>query len=135
MLDEDGPSRVIHPVAVDGIEGHKAHLCKNARAACEEASSTLVSSSIGWAFTHHEQDYHGMLKFATDTWTSPNHRAYMALVVYFVEEGETEAKPTSALLNIVEVAESHTGDNLAEVFRDVLEEFGIKEKVSSLLLR
>jgi hypothetical protein len=34
------------------------------------------------------------------------------------------------LLDLVEVAKSHSGVNLAEVFAKVLEEFGIKDKVS-----
>jgi hypothetical protein len=35
----------------------------------------------------------------------------------------------SMLLDLVEVPRSHTGANLAIVFADVLETFGIKEKV------
>ena len=33
------------------------------------------------------------------------------------------------LLDLVEVAESHLGENLATAFATVLEEFGISEKV------
>ena len=43
---------------------------------------------------------------------------------------EREGKPISFLLDILEVAESHTGQTLAREFEGVLEEFGIKEKVS-----
>ena len=39
----------------------------------------------------------------------------------------------SMLLDLVEVAKSHSGVNLAEAFANVLEEFGIKDKVSSRL--
>jgi hypothetical protein len=34
------------------------------------------------------------------------------------------------LLDVVEVPHSHSGLNLAKAFRDILEEFGISEKVS-----
>lgn len=38
------------------------------------------------------------------------------------------------LLDLVEVAKSHTGVNLAEAFRNVLQDFGIQDKVSLMLL-
>jgi hypothetical protein len=65
------------------------------------------------------------LNFATDTWTSPNHKAYVAFTVHF----EHETDPVSMLLDLVEVAKSHLGKNLAAAFAQVLEEFGISDKV------
>ena len=65
------------------------------------------------------------MNFATDMWTSPNHKAYVAFTVHFAHEGA----PVSILLNLVEVAESHLGENLAAAFAKVLEEFGISDKV------
>ena len=65
------------------------------------------------------------MNFATDTWTSPNHKAYTAITVHFEHEGV----PISMLLDLVEVAKSHSGVNLAEAFAEVLEEFGIVDKV------
>ena len=65
------------------------------------------------------------MNFATDTWTSPNHKVYVAFTVHFSHEGA----PISILLNLVEVAESHSGENLAAAFAKVLEEFGISDKV------
>lgn len=67
-----------------------------------------------------------MLNFATDAWTSPNHKAYVAITVHFEHKGT----PISMLLDLVEVAMSHSGINLAEAFAKVLEEFGIEDKVS-----
>lgn len=49
----------------------------------------------------------------------------MAFTVHFVHEGD----PVSMLLDLVEVAKSHSGENLAAVFAKVLEEFGISDKV------
>jgi hypothetical protein len=37
------------------------------------------------------------------------------------------------LLDLVEVARSHSGANLAAAFAEVLEEFGISDKVRGLL--
>ncbi|KAI1793035.1 hypothetical protein LXA43DRAFT_886392, partial [Ganoderma leucocontextum] len=75
---------------------------------------------------HVLQNYEGALHFATDAWTSPNHRAFVAVTVHF----EVEGKPVSFLLDLVEVACSHTGVNLAAAFAKILQEFGIEHKVS-----
>ena len=74
--------------------------------------------------------YDGRLSFATDAWTSPNHRAYVAITVHLEYDGE----PISLLLDIVEVAKSHTGVNLAAAFAMILEDYGISDKVKLLML-
>ena len=43
---------------------------------------------------------------------------------------EQDGKPLSMLLDIVEVASSHSGVNLAEEFAKILNDFGISNKVS-----
>ena len=72
------------------------------------------------------QDYDGTLSFRTDAWTSPNNKAYVAVTVHFEQNGE----PMCLLLDIVQVAKSHMGFNLALAFANILEEFGISKKVS-----
>ena len=72
------------------------------------------------------QEYDGTLSFGTDAWTLPNHKAYVAVMVHFEKNGVL----ISMLLDVVEVAHSHTGVNLAEAFMQVLDEFGIADKVS-----
>ena len=72
------------------------------------------------------QEYEGAINFATDAWTSPNHKAYVAFTIHFEHEGT----PIMMLLDLVELAESYSGVNLANAFVKVLEEFGIKDKVS-----
>ena len=74
------------------------------------------------------QERLGALSFATDAWTSPNHKAYVAVTVHF----ENEGVPMAMLLNIVELARSHSGFNLAAAFAKILEDFGISDKVSHL---
>jgi hypothetical protein len=74
----------------------------------------------------YRQEYEGNLNFATDTWTSPNHKAYMAVTVHFEKDGE----PVCMILDIVEVAMAHSGVNLVTAFADILHEFGIANKVS-----
>ena len=41
--------------------------------------------------------------------------------------------PVSMLLDLVEVAKSHSGENFAVAFAEVLEEFGISNKVQAKL--
>ena len=67
------------------------------------------------------------MNFTTDAWTSPNNKSYVALTVHF----ENEGVPVSMLLDLVEVARSHSGVNLAKAFAKILEDFGISDKVSS----
>jgi hypothetical protein len=66
------------------------------------------------------------LSFATDGWTSTNHKAYIAIMVHMEKDG----KPFCFLLDIVELATSHSGINLAQAFKDMLTEFGVEHKVS-----
>jgi hypothetical protein len=76
----------------------------------------------------HCQNAAGALNFATDTWTSLNHRSYVAVTVHFKKDGV----PICMILDIVEVAMSHSGVNLAAAFAQILEEFGVSDKVSFL---
>ena len=71
------------------------------------------------------KEYDGRLSFATDAWTSPNQRAYVAITVHLEHKGE----PISLLLDLVEVAKSHTGENLAAAFAKIMEDYAITEKV------
>jgi hypothetical protein len=71
------------------------------------------------------------LSFATDAWTSPNHKAFIAFTVHL----EYNRELLEMLLDIVEVPKSHTGSNLALMFTKVLREFGIGDKVRTRYTR
>ena len=53
----------------------------------------------------------------------------MAFMTHFEHEGN----PMSMLLDLVEVPKSHLGENLAVAFAEVLEAFGISDKVQAKL--
>ncbi|KAF5332362.1 hypothetical protein D9758_016948 [Tetrapyrgos nigripes] len=96
---------------------------------------TTVARDVKTVFakTHQQiasmlQEYEGDINFATDAWSSPNHRAYIAITVHLEHRGE----PLTFLLDFVKVATSHSGENLARVFAEVLAEFGIEEKILSI---
>jgi hypothetical protein len=52
----------------------------------------------------------------------------MAVTVHF----EVNGAPMCILLNLIEAAESHSSLNLAAMFAQILDEFGISKKVSNL---
>jgi hypothetical protein len=54
------------------------------------------------------KEYEGQLNFTTDAWTSPNHKAFVALTVHLEEKGV----PLCLVLDIVEVAVVCTYRNL-----------------------
>ena len=62
-----------------------------------------------------------------DTWTSLDSKVYIVITTHFNWDGV----PFSILLDLVEVAQSHSGLNLTAVFTKVLDDFGISDKVSS----
>ena len=107
-------------------------LMKTGRPNYHIPSEQTVSCDVKHAFVHARkrvanmlQEYKGQLNYATDAWTSPNHKAFVAFTVHFAHEGT----PLSMLLDLVEVAKSHSGINLAATFAKVLEDFGISDKV------
>ena len=72
-----------------------------------------------------EKNYDGCLNFATNAWTSLNQQAFVTITVHLEHEGE----PLSMLLDVVKVAISHMGENLANTFAKILKDYGISEKV------
>jgi hypothetical protein len=71
------------------------------------------------------QEYDGRLNFATDAWTSPNHRPFVAVTVHLEHQG----RPICLLLDVVELAISHSGVNLATAFANILNDYKISNKV------
>ncbi|KAF8148658.1 hypothetical protein B0H34DRAFT_636900, partial [Crassisporium funariophilum] len=101
------------------IYSHRQHttteawysLMKTGRPAYKIPSAETVSCDVKMVFVRVQQriakmlqEYGGALNFATDAWTSPNHKAYMAITVHFEHDGA----PISMLLDLVEVAKSHS---------------------------
>jgi hypothetical protein len=73
------------------------------------------------------QEHPGRVHFATDAWTSTNHHAFVAWTVHLEHNGAMLA----FLLDIIEVPESHTGVALAKAFQQMLETFGLQDRVRS----
>ena len=64
-----------------------------------------------------------------DAWTSPNSKAYIAVTIHLEQNGV----PLCMLLDLVEVAESHSGLNLGLAFAKILNNFRITDKVSTII--
>jgi hypothetical protein len=71
------------------------------------------------------KEYDSHLNFVTNAWTSPNGKAFIALTVHFEENGT----PTCNLLDILELTQSHSEQNLATVIVNILDNFRISDKV------
>ncbi|KAJ7776075.1 hypothetical protein B0H14DRAFT_2401615, partial [Mycena olivaceomarginata] len=69
-------------------------------------SRRSISRDLNAAFDlFFTQNYNGRLSFATDAWTSPNHRAFVAWTVHLQHEGQ----PLVFLLDVFEVPEVPQG--------------------------
>jgi len=73
------------------------------------------------------REHPGCVHFATDAWTSTNHHAFVAWTVHLEHNGAMLA----FLLDIIKVPESHTGVALAKAFQQMLETFGLQDRVCS----
>lgn len=101
--------------------------CRQRIAKMLQVCTALRISIFRSILTVTHQEYDGALSFATDAWTSPNHKPYVAVTVHFEKGGVA----VSMLLDLVDVARSHSGLNLAVAFATILDDFGIADKVSS----
>ncbi|KAF5372622.1 hypothetical protein D9758_005249 [Tetrapyrgos nigripes] len=91
-----------------------------------------VAEDIKTAFEHCSErivtllkEYPGQISFATDAWTSPNHRAFVAWTIHLQHQG----KLLVFLLDIIEVPKSHTGEVLTREFDKMLERHGLQQKI------
>ncbi|VDC02336.1 unnamed protein product [Peniophora sp. CBMAI 1063] len=68
------------------------------------------------------------LNYGSDEWTSPNHRALMAMSVCYEKESNT----VEHLLDVVHVPYSHTGVNLSKAFIKSTDGMQITDKINGL---
>jgi hypothetical protein len=128
VFDEDREARLLHTFSYNSVPGCQEGFRECAQADGEDAAGMCISHFDIFQADNETyfKEYEGELSFATDAWTSPNHKAFIAVTVHFENNGE----PMYMLLDMVEVAELHSGVTLAAAFARVLEDFGISDKVS-----
>ncbi|PBK73762.1 hypothetical protein ARMSODRAFT_871465, partial [Armillaria solidipes] len=112
------PQACLWPFSIAKDRGFHC-LMKTGRLECYIPHPMTISHDVKTVFAKSRnhiakmlQTYSGCLSFVTDAWMSPNHHPYVAITVHFKHNGE----PVSLLLDFMEVAKSHTGENLAAVF-------------------
>lgn len=73
----------------------------------------------------------GRVSLTTDLWSDPNRDSYMAVTAHFmVRDPKTHRIAYRDLLLAFRfIGTSHSGDNLAQHFFRILDEYGITEKV------
>lgn len=103
-------SESLRPFKIVSDRGFKS-LMKTGRPEYYIPSPSTVSRDIRLVFANVRkqmakmlQEYKGTLNFATDAWTSPNHKAFMAVSVHFEQNGQ----PICLILDVVEVAKIRT---------------------------
>ncbi|KAF5120944.1 putative AC transposase [Metarhizium anisopliae] len=66
------------------------------------------------------------IHFSFDLWTSPNHLALLGVVAHFIDEfGQNQ----SILITIRQLHGSHSGENQAEVIKEVIQEYNLENRI------
>ncbi|KAF5355384.1 hypothetical protein D9757_014613 [Collybiopsis confluens] len=79
------------------------------------------------------QDYPGLLPIALDTWTSPNHHAFMSVTTSWPrKQADGKEELFTTLLDFVELPVSHSGENMASAVAKILMLYGIEKKLLSI---
>jgi len=68
----------------------------------------------------------GKISLATNTWTSPNKLAFLAIVVYWISDSW---QMEEVLRGFEEIRGSHTGANMAGIINHVLGRYGIPDRI------
>lgn len=77
------------------------------------------------------QQVPGKIHIAFDGWRSRNRHALYGITCFFLNEFD---QPKKLVLGIPEVVERHSGDNIAIHVIDILEDYGVSEKVGYFTL-
>ncbi len=91
------------------------------------------------SFSIHREDLMSRLKasptqihFSIDIWSSPNHHSLLAIVAHFVDVGSRQLQ--KALLALRELEGTHSGEAIAENFLQVVDSYGVRDKVGYFTL-
>lgn len=70
------------------------------------------------------------IHFTLDLWSSPNSHALLGIVSHFTDE---HGKLRSLVLGLPELQGEHSGENMASVFIDLLEDYQVASKVGYMM--
>jgi hypothetical protein len=83
----------------------------------------LVSRLKAWSTQIH---------FSVDIWSSPNHHSFLAIVAHFIDRDSRQLR--KALLALRELEGAHSGEAIAEMFLEVVDSYGVRNKIGYLTL-
>ncbi len=69
------------------------------------------------------------IHLSLDIWTSPNHHLFLGIVAHFIDNGEKKQQALLALRTVP----NHTGEEQANVLFQVLQDFGIVERLGVIM--
>ncbi|KAM3537959.1 hypothetical protein ARSEF1564_009122 [Beauveria bassiana] len=72
------------------------------------------------------------IHFTIDTWSSPSQHGLLAIVAHFINDESRQ--PRKALLALRELKGAHSGDSLAEIFTEVIDSYGMRDKTGYFTL-
>ncbi|MBW0474258.1 hypothetical protein O181_013973 [Austropuccinia psidii MF-1] len=64
------------------------------------------------------------VSFTTDTWTSPNMRAFLAVTAHFLNK---DFSLKSVILGLIELNGDHSGASLAQHFMEILRQYNLED--------
>ncbi|KAK8120325.1 transposase-like protein [Apiospora kogelbergensis] len=74
----------------------------------------------------------GMLHYSFDGWRSGNRKNVFGLVCFY--RNEVDDTPNKVVLGLPEITETHTGENIAEIITDLIEDFEVSDKTGFFVL-
>ena len=78
-----------------------------------------------------KQEISGLLSFTVDAWTSKNQLPFLGICAHWIDD---EWNLQSTTLDFCFLIGSHSGDNLAKRFIDILKDFNFLQKVYKLYI-
>ncbi|OAA37489.1 Ribonuclease H-like protein [Cordyceps fumosorosea ARSEF 2679] len=72
------------------------------------------------------------IHFTIDTWSSPSQHGLLAIVAHFINDESRQ--PRKALLALRELKGAHSGDSLAEIFTEVIDSYGMRDRIGYFTL-
>lgn len=72
----------------------------------------------------------GKISFTIDIWTSPSTKSFLCLTGHFID---INWKLQNTIIDFIEIFESHSGENIKEVFVLLLKNYSIQNKVKFII--
>jgi hypothetical protein len=72
----------------------------------------------------------GKISFTIDIWTSPSTKSFLYLTGHFID---INWKLQNTIIDFIEIFESHSGENIKEVFVLLLKNYSIQNKVKFII--